>query len=169
MDNQKLYREIICAVSQSVKKMLQESIVDIPIDSAMDNCMLYKGTLRFNVFKYFGNCINTVDIDHMWDATEMHNFIQSCKIVETKNIINNLVNGDRKIPKQFINAIKKLQLNNDIDDQSEIVSAINEYQKILVIYITSLDIHFFFDCKYVNLNEDLVISRDNKRKMSRVE
>ena len=47
MDNQKLYREIICAVSQSVKKMLQESAVfDFNDNSVLNEDLVISQTMR---------------------------------------------------------------------------------------------------------------------------
>ena len=45
--NQKLYREIICAVSQSVKKMLQESVVfDFNDNSVLNEDLVISQTMR---------------------------------------------------------------------------------------------------------------------------
>lgn len=47
MDNQKLYREIMCAVSQSVKKMLQESVVfDFNDNSVLNEDLVISQTMR---------------------------------------------------------------------------------------------------------------------------
>ena len=47
MDNQKLYREIMCAVSQSVKKMLQESAVfDFNDNSVLNEDLVISQTMR---------------------------------------------------------------------------------------------------------------------------
>ena len=46
-NNQKLYREIICAVSQSVKKMLQESAVfDFNDNSVLNEDLVISQTMR---------------------------------------------------------------------------------------------------------------------------
>ena len=46
-NNQKLYREIICTVSQSVKKMLQESIVfDFNDNSVLNEDLVISQTMR---------------------------------------------------------------------------------------------------------------------------
>ena len=46
-NNQKLYREIICAVSQSVKKMLQESVVfDFNDNSVLNEDLVISQTMR---------------------------------------------------------------------------------------------------------------------------
>lgn len=47
MDNQKLYREIICAVSQSAKKILQESVVfDFNDNSVLNEDLVISQTMR---------------------------------------------------------------------------------------------------------------------------
>lgn len=47
MDNQKLYREIMCAVSQSVKKILQESAVfDFNDNSVLNEDLVISQTMR---------------------------------------------------------------------------------------------------------------------------
>ena len=47
MDNQKLYREIICAVSQSVKKMLQETeSFDFNDNSVLNEDLVISQTMR---------------------------------------------------------------------------------------------------------------------------
>ena len=46
-NNQKLYREIMCVVSQSVKKMLQESVVfDINDNSVLNEDLVISQTMR---------------------------------------------------------------------------------------------------------------------------
>ena len=46
-NNQKLYREIMCAVSQSVKKMLQESVVfDFNDNSVLNEDLVISQTMR---------------------------------------------------------------------------------------------------------------------------
>ena len=48
-NNQKLYRKIICAVSQSVKKMLQESVVfDFNDNSVLNEDLVISQTMREN-------------------------------------------------------------------------------------------------------------------------
>lgn len=47
MDNQKLYREIMCAVSQSVKKILQETAVfDFNDNSVLNEDLVISQTMR---------------------------------------------------------------------------------------------------------------------------
>ena len=49
INNQKLYRKIICAVSQSVKKMLQESVVfDFNDNSVLNEDLVISQTMREN-------------------------------------------------------------------------------------------------------------------------
>ena len=40
-----------------------------------------------------------------------------------------------------------VNLSNQLNDLNEIVCALDDYQKIMFIYVLSLDTHFFFDCK----------------------
>lgn len=49
---------------------------DIPVDSALNLNDLngYEGT-GFSKYQYFGDCKTTVDKDHMWDATQMGNWL----------------------------------------------------------------------------------------------
>ena len=125
---------------------------EIPYESGIEDNELYEGFPPYSHYRYFGDCRNTVDVDCMWDATEMLNFIQSCQLVPTKYILTNetenkLTDGDRKIPKKFLNIIKKLNAEGKIDDVSEIVCGIDNYQKIMFIYLSETDIHYFFDCE----------------------
>lgn len=118
---------------------------NIPIDCGIDEPKYYENDIMFSTYKYFGNCKNTSKI---WDATQMAGFVNSCKVIkDIDNILDNIQNGDKSIPKQFTNAIDKIKGQNKLNDLSEIVFAINDYQRILFIYISELDIHFFFDCK----------------------
>lgn len=113
----------------------------IPVDASMsEQPQIYVGKL-FKKFEYFGNCVNTVP--EVWDATQMAQFCTTCKLYDINQVIDNLVGGDRKIPQKFFKALKFV----DINDLGEVVCAIDSYQRIMFIYITELDIHFFFDCK----------------------
>ena len=118
-----------------------KNLKDIPIDAnTCDDPEVYIGK-KFNKFLYFGNCVNTVP--SIWDATQMSHFCLGCKLYDINMVINNLEDGDKKIP---ITLIKNLNSAN-IHDLTEIVCAIDDYQKIMFIYITKLDKHFFFDYK----------------------
>lgn len=113
----------------------------IPVDASMDEQpKIYSGK-PFKKFPYFGDCKNTVP--RIWDATQMSQFCQTCKLVDINYVINNLTSGDRKIPQKFLKELKSV----DINDLSEVVCAIDSYQRIMFIYITNLDTHFFFDCE----------------------
>ena len=104
--------------------------------------------IKFNSFKYFGDCISTVYKDHIWDTQEMSDWIyNNCKIIDTKEVIDKIDNGYRKLPLKLKKSIEKLKKEGKIDDKSEIVCALDDYQKIMFVYVTALDIHFFFDCK----------------------
>lgn len=95
-------------------------------------------------FAYFGDCKNTVDVDHMWNATEMSGvLLQSDILFPTEEVINRISNGDRKIPRKLIYWIDKHK--EQFNDLSKIVCGINHYQRIGFIYITEFDTHFFFD------------------------
>ena len=109
---------------------------------------MYEGIPPYKKYKYFGDCKNTVNKDHMWDATQMANWINNyCKVTEVSNVIDKLENGDRKMPMKAINIIDKLQHYNKLDDTSEIVCALDDHQKIMFIYLSETDTHYFFDCK----------------------
>ena len=103
---------------------------------------------NFKQLKYFGDCKNTVDIDKMWDATQMAGVLNQSSIIKMSDLIQAKIifeNGDRKIPQKLKNWFK---LNdNKLNDENQIVCGINERQKIFFIYITDLDTHFFFDAK----------------------
>ena len=90
---------------------------------------------------YFGNCINTVP--KIWDATQMSYVLLTSKVLNTREVLNSIKDGDKPLPKKLL---LWLQRNPDkLDDKSEIVCGVNEHQRIAFIYITDLDIHYFFD------------------------
>ena len=118
---------------------------NIPVDCGLENPMYYDKDIKYSKFLYFGDCTNTAKI---WDATQMAGFVNSCNVINNQSSILDMINdGDKKIPKKFIKVIDKLKSENKIDDLSEIVIGLNDYQRILFIYLSDLDIHFFFDCK----------------------
>lgn len=124
------------------------NLKDISSDSALESPEEYEGIPSYKEYKYFGDCRNTVDKDHMWDATQMSNWINNnCKVTSIENVLDKIKDGDRKIPKTLLNEIDKLKSNNKLNDLSEIVCALDDYQKIMFIYLTKTDIHYFFDCK----------------------
>ena len=55
--------------------------------------------------------------------------------------------GDRVFPKKAQKIIDKLTKQNKLEDTSEIVCALDDYQKIMFIYLSEIDTHFFFDCE----------------------
>lgn len=96
-------------------------------------------------FQYFGNCINTVDTDKMWDATEMSGVLLQSDLLPTRQMVKKIRSGDRSLPSRLTRWIKKNQ--DKLDDMHEIVCGLNEYQKIAFIYITDQDMHYFFDAE----------------------
>ena len=121
---------------------------NIPTDSSLEHPEMYDGIPPYRSYKYFGDCKNTVDKDHMWDATQMTNWINDkCKVTEVTNILDNIQDGDRKIPKKALKIIDSLKSKNKLDDTSEIVCALDDHQKIMFIYLSETDTHYFFDCK----------------------
>ena len=151
MNKKQLYENILVSVAKDVKKTLNKNddLSLIPIDACMEDCELHKGFPSYSEYRYFGDCVNTVDEDHMWDATQMYYFINGCKIIDpkyTKDIFAKLTDGDRELISSGFGVIYDIEEENKIEDLSEIVCAIDDYQKILVIYITRKDKHYFFDC-----------------------
>ena len=124
------------------------NINDIPEDSSIDieNVKGYSG-INFSLYKYFGDCKNTVDKDKMWDATQMSNWIKKCGLISVENVLGKLNNGDRKIPAKFNKIVNTLKANNKLNDLSEICCGMDNYQKMMFIYLTETDTHYFFDCK----------------------
>ncbi len=120
---------------------------NIPADSALEDPEEYEGIPQYKEYKYFGDCKNTVDKNHIWDATQMSNWINNnCKVIGIENVLDKIKDGDRKIPKTLLKEIDKLKSNNKLNNLSEIVCALDDYQKIMFIYLTKSDIHYFFDC-----------------------
>lgn len=138
----------------SLKNRIYESIIyeklnlkDVPTDSSLENPEMYDGTPKYSKYRYFGDCKNTVDKDHMWDATQMSNWINDkCKVVEPEVILDKIQDGDRKFPKKAQKIIDKLTSANKLEDTSEIVCALDDYQRIMFIYLSETDTHYFFDC-----------------------
>lgn len=104
----------------------------------------YNKPIIYNSFEYFGNCVNAWKI--FGDVTTMGNFINSCSIVNTNEVIGKIKNGDKSIPRELFTTINKLVASNQINDRNLICSGINDYQKIMFIYLTNTDKHYFFDC-----------------------
>ena len=123
------------------------NLEDVPEESAIQNPKEYDGKPIYKQYKYFGDCKNTVDKDHMWDATQMSNWINTCGIVEPSIVLDKITNGDRVFPKKAQKIIDKLSKQNKLEDTSEIVCALDDYQKIMFIYLSEIDTHFFFDCE----------------------
>lgn len=125
----------------------KEDIDKIPLeaffieDDSDNKIEAYKG-VKFQKFYYFGNCVNTVP--SVWDATQMSNFVSTCSLYDINDVLGNIYGGDKALPKRFLKALEKIEDKNDL---SQVVCACDERQRIMFIYISSLDIHFFFDCK----------------------
>lgn len=139
---------------KDLKERIFESILyeklnleDISPDTSLENPEMYDGVPPYRRYEYFGDCKNTVDKDHMWDATQMSNWINDkCKVTEVTNVLDKIQDGDRKIPKKALKIIDSLKAKDKLDDTSEIVCALDDYQKIMFIYLHETDTHYFFDC-----------------------
>lgn len=114
----------------------------IPEEAMIDEPTEYEGEPEYTRYLYFGDCINTVDVDEMWDATQMQHWLNDCEIVNINYVVDKLKDGDRKIPKKLLNSIKKHK-----DDLSEICCGIDDSQEMMFIYVSEYDTHYFFDCK----------------------
>ena len=88
---------------------------------------------RYKSYEYFGNCINTVP--KIWNPTQMANVIYDSILLNDKNLLSKLRNGDKKIP---IKLQKELSKN-------DFICGVNMYQRIMFIYVINQDIHYFFD------------------------
>ena len=110
------------------------NLEDVPEETALVNPKEYDGEPIYRQYEYFGDCKNTVDKDHMWDATQMSNWINTCGIVEPSIVLDKITNGDRNFPKKAQKIIDKLSKENKLEDTSEIVCALDDYQKIMFIY-----------------------------------
>lgn len=121
-----------------------ENVESILVDSGLDidNLEFVSGD-NYRRYNYFGNCINTVDVDMMWNATEMSNVIYESKLLKDNKILDKINGGDRKIPMKLIKLLKRFR----IEDYEHFVCGVNEYQRIMFIYSVDDDIHYFFDVK----------------------
>lgn len=134
--------EIATKIHESVGTDINEP----PIDSGMNiENGFYQGP-HFSKFLYFGDCRNTVDVDRMWNATQMLNWLGSTKIIKASEVVNKIQGGDRKIPSSLKRCISSLVKSGELDNLDEISCGIDSYQKILAIYCSNTDIHYFFDC-----------------------
>ncbi len=84
---EELYKSIMMTVAKTIKRRINEAgnyynqhnlkenldIESIPKESALniEDVKQYDGVPPYSVYKYFGDCKNTVDVDRMWNATEM--------------------------------------------------------------------------------------------------
>lgn len=76
----------------------------------------------------------------------MSNFINTCKVIEPQFVTDKLIDGDRSIPKTARRIINALEQTHRLNETSEIVCALDDYQKIMFIYLSETDTHYFFDC-----------------------
>ena len=76
------------------------NLSNIPTDSAIENPKEYDGEPIYKQYKYFGDCKNTVDKDRMWDATQMANWINTCRIINPSIVLDKIIDGQRKFPKK---------------------------------------------------------------------
>ena len=126
------------------KRLYKESR-DYPVDSGIKENAERK-SYNFTSLEYFGDCKNTVDVDRMWDATQMAGVVYKSVVVPFKCAENKMEGGDRSIPRKLLRWIAK---NPDkLDDESEIVCGNNEEQRIFFIYVSDFDTHFFFDSRW---------------------
>ena len=65
----------------------------------------------------------------------MWNVIYDSILLNDKNLLSKLRNGDKKIP---IKLQKELSKN-------DFICGVNMYQRIMFIYVINQDIHYFFD------------------------
>jgi len=114
------------------EKLNQSEYDKIPEDSGFWNddklnfVKCNNGDPSYKNYEYFGDCINTVDVDEMWDATQMLHFLKTCEIIDNIDyVLDKLHDGDRHIRKDFIKAIHKLKKSGKLYDLSEIVAAVN--------------------------------------------
>lgn len=137
-------------IEESINKQLMEDIDNSleeinEINQPTEECCLniengwYQGPIS-KTFSYFGDCKNTVDKDKMWDTTQMFYVINEAQLIPVKDVLGYIKDGDRKIPSIFKRELKKANL----DDLTSVSEAINVYQRILIIYLSDIDIHFFF-------------------------
>ena len=137
---------------KSLKELIYEALDlnSIPEDSSLnlEDIQEYDGIPKYSSYRYFGDCKNTINIDHMWDTTQMSNWIHSsCKVISPIEVLDKISDGDRKIPKKALRIIDKLKKNNELENTTEIVCALDDHQKIMFIYLSETDIHYFFDCE----------------------
>lgn len=137
---------------KSLKELIYEALDlnSIPEDTSLnlEDTKEYDGIPKYSSYRYFGDCRNTINVDHMWDTTQMSNWIHdSCKVISPILVIDKIQDGDRKIPKKALKIIDKLKKDNELENTAKIVCALDDHQKIMFIYLLETDIHYFFDCE----------------------
>lgn len=131
---------------KQLQKMLTESqnLEDIiPPEANVDPNAAWHEGFSPRAWNYFGDCKNTVDVDEMWDATQMSNFLYQCDLFDVCKAIPCLYNGTRQMPKKLTNWLAKSK--DKLNDLSEVVCGVSVYQRIGFIYISDFDTHYFFD------------------------
>lgn len=137
---------------KSLKELIYEALDlnSIPEDTSLnlEDIQEYAGIPKYSSYRYFGDCKNTINIDHMWDTTQMSNWIHSsCKVISPIEVLDKISDGDRKIPKKALRIIDKLKKDNELENTAKIVCALDDHQKIMFIYLSETDTHYFFDCE----------------------
>lgn len=145
-------REVELSKQKPKRRMVRESVdVDndyvnnIVEDSGLniyDDIQVTNGD-NYRYYYYFGDCINTVDIDEMWDATQMAYVLYQSDLLKDNNILDKLRDGDREIPSKLLKRLKMFNIN----DYDHFVCGVNTYERIMFIYSIDDDIHYFFDAK----------------------
>lgn len=83
----------------------------------------------------------------MCGATQMANWINTCGIIEPFIVLDKITNGERNFQKKAQKIIDILSKENKLEDTREIVCALDDYQKIMFIYLSETNTHYFFDCE----------------------
>lgn len=79
-------------------------------------------------YEYIGDCRSTVDVDNMWDTTEMAQIIENSQQVPVKSILP-------FIPREFREQV--MAHPNQFEA--------GKYQNLIWLYDVNTDIHHFFE------------------------
>lgn len=142
LTEEKLNRFIQEVISETLEQS-NNYIEEIPTDCG-NFTTVFGGSVPYKNFEYFGDCVNSVNI--FGDATTMAQFVNSCQIVNPSEVINKISSGDRKLPKELITNLNKINKSNETQNPQTIVCGLSTYQKIMWIYLSATDKHYFFDC-----------------------
>lgn len=110
---------------------------DYTIESGIDTENAKPCENTYNMFEYIGDCINTVDEDDRWDATEMSSMLYDSDILEREQMVGKLCGGDRDLPEDMVERFE--------NGEGEFYCGICEYAGIAWIYDAENDIHHFFE------------------------